>query len=225
MPPSPEAADPSRPIAAGVCGLLAVLLNVLGVLPLDDIHAAYKPGRLLEWYTQIQEHTTATALSALAFSLGVLLLPLFAPGLRALAPRSALLGPSGILLTLGGVINSLGSLCPLVVAWQLVPTCPVRESCAPAASALLGLALTTDALFNLLLGLSLILGGAALFSSGHRRLGLLGALAGALTVPVAAQVRWVAGADWLAVAGPCWLLWIAAASVVLIRGSRGRAGS
>jgi hypothetical protein len=46
-----------------------------------------------------------------------------------------------------------------------------------------------------------------------------------LTVPVAAQVRWEAGADWLAVAGPCWLLWIAAASVVLLRPARAQAGA
>lgn len=212
-----EAPNSTPARIAGACGLLSVALNVAGVLPLGELHAAYKPGRLLEWYAQIQEHTTATALSALAFSLGVLLLPLFAPGLRALAPRSPLLGPGAILLTLGGLINGVGSLCPLVVGWQLVPTCPAREACAPAASALLGLALTTDALFNLLLGLSLVLCGSALYAGGHRRLGLAGALAGALTLPVAAQVRWVAGADWLAVAGPCWLLWIAAASVALLR--------
>lgn len=201
--------------AGAISGLFAAALNFGGVLPLADLPAAYKPGRLPEWLGQIQGHPAETAASAWMFTAGVLLLLPFAAALRRQTPESGLVDAGSRLIAAGGLMNGAATLAPFVVSHQLLPLAsPATEG---ASLALLGLTLCMDALFNGLLGLGLILVGAAWLGAGRKVLGGLGVIAGLATVPVVLQCVSATFAGWLAVAGPLWLAWITAASVSLWR--------
>lgn len=215
-------ADPRRSLLrlGAISGLLAVLLNAGGIAPLTEIPAAYRPGRLLEWYGAIQAHRAETALSAILFTFGVLAFLPFARGLREGTPQSGLVDSGSRLIAAGGLMNAAATLTPLVVAWHLLPTCPEPVACAPAAAALLGFTLSMDALMNALLGLGMVLVGVGQLRHGPRALGIGGVGAGLLTLPVAGQIVYEASADWLAVAAPCWLAWLAASSLRLALLSR-----
>jgi hypothetical protein len=84
------------------------------------------------------------------------------------------------------------------------------------ARALLGVTLSLDALFNLAFGAGLVLAGWSLWRVGRRpALGGLGLAAGLATLPVAGQLAWESAARLLAVAGPLWLGFVLATSVLL----------
>lgn len=200
-----------------VFGALAALLNLGGVLPLAELPAAYKPGRLQEWLGQIQDHPTETAVSALLFTLGVLALVPFAAALRRAWPESGLIDAGSRLIATGGLMNGAATLAPFVVSHQLQPLMDPRTP--PVSLALLGLTLSMDALFNGLLGAGVALIGAAWLRQGRRALGAFSLVTGLATAPVALQAVSEPFARWLAVAGPLWLSWLVVASVALLRGA------
>ena len=173
--------------------------NLLAVLLLQRMPSAYRLARLDEWVLAVHAQPLAAAASSVSFTLGLLGVAGWAAtmGRRLGGPRAA---AGASLVVVGAILNALGTLAPLVQALQ-VGEC---QACAPGGRALLGLTLTLDGLFNLLLGLGLLLmvPAVARRSAWDGRLFLL---AGLVTLPVAAQAVWDPAASLLIVAGPLWL--------------------
>jgi hypothetical protein len=118
----------------------------------------------------------------------------------------------------GALFNAVGCVTPLVLVTHVLPGCE-GNACGPAARALLGVTLSLDALFNLLLGIGLLALGAALWRGEAHALAALGLLAGLASVPVAGQPFSEAAAKLLGVAGPLWLVFVLWSSVRLWRGA------
>jgi hypothetical protein len=200
-----------------VAGLAGAAGNLFGVVFLADQPSAYRPGGLDAWAGGALAHPGATVASALSFTLGLIALAAWA---RAVGRRAG--GPlgraGGTAMSLGAVLNAAACVAPAVLVLHVAPACD-PAGCGPVARALLGLTLSFDALFNLIFGAGL--GAAALALARRERrpvLGILGAIAGLATVLVSLQVVSDAAARWLAVAGPLWLAWVLATSVLLWRG-------
>jgi hypothetical protein len=199
--------------AARWCGLGAVAGNALGVAFLWDVPDPYRPGNLSGWHQGLLAHPAAAMLSAWAFVVGLVLLATFmalvAAAARAERPGWLLAGSA--LVAGGALLDAAGCMAPVVA---------LRFGAADAAGAamgqgLLGLALLLDSAFNLLLGLGLVavslsLGSASGWPAWHR---LLGLVAGIASLPLALQSVSDSAAKLLAVTGPLWLLWVAAAAV------------
>jgi hypothetical protein len=199
--------------AARWLGLGAVAGNVLGVAFLWEVPEPYRPGDIAAWYGGLVARPLAAQLSAWSFVVGLVLLAAFLVLLAvAVRPRSRgwlLAGAS--LAAFGAVVNAAGSAAPLAAVRFVDPS---QLGGLQAAKALLGLALATDAAFNLLLGLGLValnlaLGRESGWPAWQRALGVAAGLA---SLPVAGQVVSDGLARLLAVSGPLWLAWIAAAS-------------
>lgn len=207
---------PDRDRAGAALGALGIAGNVLGVAALGDVAGAYRPGQLGAWAESALAHPQASALSAVAFTVGLLALAGWARALRRRLP-----GPLAPLATgamaLGAAVNAAGTLAPAVLVLHVAPAC-AGGGCAPVARALLGLTLSLDALFNLAFGAGLAAAGGLLLRRGRPVLGALGLAAGAATVPVCGQLTLERAADLLAVAGPLWLAFVAATSVLLWTG-------
>jgi hypothetical protein len=206
-----------RPDRLGaVAGLAGAAGNLLGVAWLLDAPGAYRPGGLDAWAASALAQPRATVASALAW------------WARAMGRRAggALGRAGGAAMTLGALLNAAGCVTPLVLVLHVAPACGLG-GCGPVARALLGLTLSLDALFNLLFGTGLAVTAVALARRERRPvLGALGLAAGLVTVVVSLQFVSDAAARWLAVAGPLWLAWVLAGSVLLWRGmpaSRGAA--
>jgi hypothetical protein len=197
-------------------GLAGFAGNVAGVAFLWEIPVAYRPSAIDRWAALSMEHPQATVASAVSFVLGLLALAGWALALaRQAGTPAARLGGSTI--AAGAFLNAAGCVTPLVLVTHLLPGC-AAAACDPAARALLGLTLTLDALFNLLLGVGLLLLGPVLVRQGARALGALGVVAGLASLPVAGQPFSETAARLLAVAGPLWLVFVLASSVRLWRG-------
>lgn len=208
---------PDRDRLGAVLGLAGVAGNVVGVAALGDVAGAYRPGGLAAWAESALAHPGASALSAVAFTVGLLALTGWAVALgRRLPGRHAPLAAGA--MALGAAVNAAGTLTPAVLVLHVAPAC-AGAGCAPVARALLGLTLSLDALFNLTFGAGLILAGICLWRARRPALGALGLAAGLATVPVAGQLAWEAAARWLAVAGPLWLAFVLATSALLWRGA------
>jgi hypothetical protein len=222
MPAPVAAAAPSPPDRfAAALGFLGAAGNVAGVLLLAEVPVAYRPGHLDAWAALSAAHPLATVASAVAFILGLLALAGWAAGLgRSTASPAARFGARAI--AAGALLNAAGCVAPLVLVTHLLPGCEAA-ACAPAARALLGLTLTLDALFNLLLGVGLLALGPALWRRGERGLALLGLVAGLASLPVAGQPFSELAARLLALAGPLWLGFVLWSSVRLWRGDGGAA--
>ncbi len=201
-----------------VCGVLAVAGNVLGVAALGRVPSAYQPGPMAQWVREVIAAPDAVAVSAAAFVIGLLALAAWALilGARLNSPRAR--GAAMVIAT-GAVIDAAGSLAPLSLALHVAPSCGTGDACLPAGLALLGLSLSADALFNLSLGIGLILLAAGTWRRGlaWRWLAPLSLAAGIASVPVTLQVSYDWAARLLAVAGPLWLALIAVTSVQLWR--------
>jgi hypothetical protein len=207
-------APPDR--IAATLGLLGAAGNVAGVLFLTDVPVAYRPGHLDQWAALSAAHPLASVASAVAFILGLLALAGWAAGLGRWTARPAgRFGASSI--AAGALLNAAGCVAPLVLVSHLLPGCE-PAACAAAARALLGVTLTLDALFNLLLGVGLIALALALWRRGERGLALLGLLGGLASLPVAGQPFSEDAARLLALAGPLWLGFVLWSSVRLWRG-------
>ncbi|MBI5068967.1 MAG: hypothetical protein HZB56_12075 [Deltaproteobacteria bacterium] len=197
---------PARDRAAALLGLLGAAGNVAGVAFLRDVPVAYLPGSLDEWARLSALHPAATAASAVSFVAGLLALAGWALAVGRWAGTRAA-GRGAAAAATGAVLNGAGCVAPLVLVLHVLPGCG-GEACGPVARALLGVTLSLDALFNLLLGLGLLALGPALWRRGERALGALGLLAGLASVPVALQVASVQAARLLYVAAPLWLLFV-----------------
>ncbi len=204
---------------SAVLGLVGFAGNVAGVAFLWNVPVAYRPTDIDRWAALSLAHPLATVASAVSFILGLVALAGWAAGLgRQLGTPWARFGASSI--SVGALFNAVGCVTPLVLVSHLAPGCE-GVACAPAARALLGVTLSLDALFNLLLGVGLIATGAALWGRGVRALGALGLVAGLASIPVAGQPFSEAAAKLLGVAGPLWLVFVLWSSVRLWRGSGG----
>ena len=194
---------------------------MLGVAFLWDVPVAYRPTDIDRWAALSVAHSGATLASAVSFILGLLALAGWSVALgRSLDTRPARWGAS--VIAVGAILNAAGCVTPLVWVAHVAPACRDLAVCAPAARALLGITLSLDALFNLLLGLGLVALGSALLSSRARVLGLLGLVAGLVSLPVAGQPFSETAARLLGIAGPLWLAFVLASSVRLWRGAGAR---
>ena len=188
-----------------------------GVAFLWNVPVAYRPTDIARWAALSAAHPGATLARAVSFILGLLALAGWAAGLgRQVGTPWARLGASAI--AVGAFANALGCVTPLVLVSHVLPGCE-GAACAPVARALLGVTLSLDALFNLLLGLGLVCLGSALWAGRVRGLALLGLLAGLASIPVAGQPFSEAAAKLLGVAGPLWLVFVLWSSVRLWRGA------
>jgi hypothetical protein len=200
-----------------VAGLAGAAGNVLGVVYLLEMPGAYRPGGLDAWAASAVAQPRATVASALAFVLGLIALAWWA---RSVGRRAGgVLGRAGgAAMALGAILNAAACVTPVVLVLHVAPACD-PGGCGPAARALLGLTLSLDALFNLLFGAGLVAVAVGLARRERRPvLGALGVVAGLVTLVVSLQFVSDAAARWLALAGPLWLAWVLAASVLLWRG-------
>ena len=202
-----------------LCGAIAVVGNVVGVAMLGDVPSAYRPGAMASWVREVIAAPGAASVSAVAFTIGLVALAGWALilGARLNTPLSRV---AGAVIAVGAVLDAAGTPAPLVLAMHVGPLCAAGRDCLPAGAALLGMSLAADALFNLLLGIGLILTAAATWRRGFawRWLAPLMFLAGLASVPVSLQVAYDAAAKLLVVAGPLWLVVIALTSLRLWRG-------
>ena len=182
-----------------------------------EVPVAYRPTDIDRWAALSFAHPQATVASAVSFILGLVALAGWAAGLgRQLGTPWARFGASSI--AVGALFNAVGCVTPLVLVSHVLPGCE-GTACAPAARALLGVTLSLDALFNLLLGIGLLAVGASLWRGGARALAILGLVAGLASIPVAGQPFSEAAAKLLGVAGPLWLVFVLWSSVRLWRGA------
>lgn len=204
---------------AAAAGLLGAAGNAAGVAALYEVPAAYRPGTLDTWAAQAALHPGASIASALAFTLGLLLLAGWAGHMRSAAPDPASRA-AWAAMALGAVLNAAGCVAPVVLVAHVLPGCGDAAACAPVARALLGLTLSLDALFNLLFGGGLLVVGLSAWRRGEgRALPALGVAAGLATLPVSLQVVSDGAARLLALAGPLWLAYVVAASARSWRGT------
>lgn len=202
-----------------IAGIVGVIGNVVGVAVLGDISSAYRPDEVATWTGQVLHAPASATTSGVAFTLGVIALAGWAlvMGVR-LATSAARAG--AFCVATGAVLNAAGTLAPLVVVHLLAPACGETEACHAASMALLGGSLALDALFNLLLGVGLVLMGRAMYSEAWPSwLAWLTTLAGVASIPVSLQIVSPTGADLLVIAGPLWLTSITVSSVRLWRES------
>lgn len=200
-----------------IAGIVGVIGNVVGVVVLGDISSAYRPDEVATWTGQVLHAPAAATASGVGFTLGVITLAGWALVMGArLATVVAHAGAFSV--AAGAILNAAGTLAPLVVVHLLAPACGETEACHAASMALLGGSLALDALFNLLLGIGLILIGRAMFIAAWPSwLAWLTTVAGIASIPVSLQIVSPVGADLLAVAGPLWLTAILVSSIRLWR--------
>jgi len=206
-------------------GVIAVVGNVVGVAVLGDVPSAYRPGAMASWVSEVVAAPGAVAISAVAFTVGLLALAGWALILGARL-NTPLARAAGAVIAAGAVLDAAGTPAPLVLALHVGPLCGAGHDCLPAGAALLGMSLAADALFNLLLGIGLVLLAAVMWRRGFawRSLAVLMLVAGLASVPVSLQVAYDAAAKLLVVAGPLWLSAIAVTSVRLWRAGSAGAG-
>lgn len=203
-----------------VAGIIGVVGNIAGVAVLGEISSAYRPDEVATWTGQVLHAPGAASASGVAFTLGLIALAGWAlvMGIRFASPASY---AGAFVIATGAILNAAGTPAPLVVVHLLGPACGDTEACHAAAMALLGGSLALDALFNLLLGIGLILLGRAMLDTSWPSwpswLAWGTVAAGVASVPVSTQVVSPAGADLLLVAGPLWLAAITLCSIRLWR--------
>lgn len=223
-PESTAAPDRTRSlrVAAAWTAAGGILGNVLGVVFLRDVPSPYRPGDVAAWLEGTLAHPLATVLSSASFVVGLVLLAVFAV-LAGLSERPERPGPflAGLaLLAVGAVLNAAGCVTPAVAA-RFLET-PLDAAGAAAGRGLLAVTLHLDAFFNLALGAALVLvnlglGRASGWPAWLRGLGIV---AGIASLPVALQFWADPFAMLLAISGPLWLAWFAAAAVRLARNPR-----
>lgn len=189
------------------------------MLFLANVPAAYRPNDIDRWATLSVAHPQATVASAVTFILGLLALAGWAAGLgRRAASPVATFGAACI--ATGAILNAAGCVAPLVLVTHVMPGCE-GASCGPVSRALLGVTLSLDALFNLLLGMGLI-GFASALWRGERAQATLAVVAGLTSIPVAGQPFSAAAASLLSVAAPLWIAFVLWTSLRMWREARGR---
>jgi hypothetical protein len=197
---------------AGFGGLVGVFGNVVAVALLHEMPSAYRLARLEEWVNAVHAQPIGSVSSSVAFTLGLIALAGWAMHLgRAVGAAAARAGAA--LIAACAMANAVGTLSPIVQALHV-------GSCGPACDAvgraLLGFSLALDALFNLALGIGLLL--AATGVREQRRTRTLMQAAGLLSLPVAAQAVWDPAATMLYFAAPLWLAVIVTTSLSWLKG-------
>jgi hypothetical protein len=213
---------PDRDRLGAALGAIGVVGNVIGVAALNRVEGAYRPDGVGAWAESALSHPGASVTSAVAFAVGLLALAGWAAALgRRLRGPAAPLAAGA--MAVGAILDAAGTLTPAVLVLHVAPACG-QGACVAVARALLGVTLSLDALFNLAFGAGLALAGFSLWRSGRRPvLGGLGIAAGLATIPVAGQLAWEPAANLLALAGPLWLAFVLATSVLLWGGRTERA--
>jgi hypothetical protein len=212
-----ESAVPYPLRAAGIAGILAIVLQIVAIAALDGVPSPYSPADLAAWHGGLTAHADAAVVSAWTFTVGLVLLAVFAlawpelPGVR--RPGLARLGAR--LFAFGALLDAAGTPAVAAVARFLPATDPANG---PAARALLALTLELDATFNGLLGAGLLCVAVASGPALPTWLRVLGAVAGLASLPVALQAEDARFAALLAVSGPRWLVWCGAVAVRMVRG-------
>jgi hypothetical protein len=173
---------------------------------LAEMPSAYRPGALDRWSADVIAHPVAASASAIAFTVGLAALVLWALALRErLNARGARAG--ALAIAVGALLNAAGTMTPLVLALY------VEDAGGPAIGrALLGLTLSLDACFNLALGVGLIAVASDVRAQGSRWLGALAMIAGIASLPVSAQAFSDGAAKLLVLSAPLWLAFIVVAS-------------
>jgi hypothetical protein len=180
-----------------------------------NVPVAYRPTDIDRWAALSMAHPLATVASAVSFILGLVALAGWAAGLgRQVGTPWARFGASSI--AAGALFNAVGCVTPLVLVSHVLPGCD-GPACAPVARGLLGVTLSLDALFNLLLGIGLLAMGGALWGARVRALATLGLVAGLASIPVAGQPFSETAAKLLGIAGPLWLVFVLWSSARLWR--------
>jgi hypothetical protein len=201
------------------CGLVGVAGNILGVVALRGVPSAYRPQTMPSWVAEVLAAPEAVTTSAIAFTIGLLALAgwalILGSQLKTPAARVA-----GAIIAVGAAFNAAGTVAPLVLALHLGPACGAGADCLPAGLALLGMSLAFDALFNLLLGVGLVVIAGVMWKrrAGGRWLAPLAGLAGAASIPVSLQISMAWAARLLIVAGPLWLIFITVVSLRMWKG-------
>lgn len=176
---------------------LAVLFvagNLGGVFPIVGQSGVYRPHQFAQWLSAIQMHPTHHMISAMLFWVG--------------AGAGVFLGlwfcrhqqwKVGSLFALASFWNWCWTPVPLLLAM-------LSESNLGNAHLWLGMALFADAIFNGLLGLSMMFLGWNLRTQ-FPKIGYSGMLIGTATIFVMGQFYFEICANFLGVAGPLWLGW------------------
>jgi hypothetical protein len=197
---------------AGVAGLVGVFGNIVAVALLQDMPSAYRLARLEEWVNSVHAQPIGSVASSVAFTLGLIALAGWALHLgRAVGTAPARAGAA--LIAACAIANAVGTLSPIV---QTVHVGRCGPACDAVGRALLGFSLALDALFNLALGIGLLL--AATGVREQRRARALMQAAGLLSLPVAAQAVWDPAATMLYFAAPLWLTVIVTTSLGWLKG-------
>ena len=175
-----------------ILGILFVLGNALGVVPIVGQEGVYRPNQYSAWLNSIQNNPTSHVTSSLLFLVGAVAGILLGSWLYQQGKRYA-----GLFLSMGAAYNAFWIPVALVLT----------EFGADVSSFGLGMALFADALFNGFLGLSMLFLGCSLWSDDRKVLGGLGVVIGCVTSLVFAQFWLASAANLLGIIGPCWLVW------------------
>jgi hypothetical protein len=206
-------AAPSTDVArlAAIAGFVAVAGNLGAVLLLHDMPSAYRLARLDEWVAAVSSQPVAAVSSSVVFTLGLVAMAGWAHHLgRSLYTAAARAGAS--IVAVVSLANAIGTLSPIV---QAVHVGACGTDCNAVGRALLGLSLTLDALFNLGLGIGLLLMATAVTRERWTRRWMVAA--GLASLPVAGQALWDPAANMLYLAAPLWLLLIVKTSITWLR--------
>jgi hypothetical protein len=196
---------PALPVA--IAGFLGVALNLVAVAALREVPHTYAPGDVPAWLAETLAHPSASTLSACSFVVGLACLAAFAAGLASRS-TSSWVSVGAALFGGGALLDAAGCVAPIAA---------LHVDAQPGV-ALLWVSLLLDSAFNGLLGLGLICFAIGL-DGFPRWLRALGLVAGVASLPVALQFTDDFFARLLAVAGPLWLTWVIAASIVSLRQS------
>ena len=172
--------------------------NLTGVFPIAGQPGVYRPHELSDWTTSIIQNPTSHIVSAILFLFGAL-------GGMGLGRHAIIRGWQwvGSLLTIGCVWNALFIPIPLVLAQLSLNGIEIAGLGTKIA---LSLAIFGDAMFNGLMGLSMIVLGLS-YKNSSPKICWSGLTIGALTCCIIGQIEFSACADLLKVAGPLWLVW------------------
>lgn len=175
-----------------IAGIVFVLGNLLGVVPIAGQAGVYRPDRYQEWLEAIHQAPVAHTISSLLFLIGALAgvrlgIDLYQKGYRNV----------GFLLGLGGASNAAWLPAPLVIAQLRLQ----------AGAFGLAMSLFADSIFNGVLGVAMIILGRKLLREGRKKLGISGILIGLINSIVFTQFWWEGGAKLLGIIGPFWLGW------------------
>lgn len=194
-----------RRTAIGVAGLAAVALNLIAVIALKPFTEPYSPADIPGWLASCAQYPIRTAVSAFAFTFGLVALAAFAAGFAATL-RTAPALVAGVFIGLGALLDAVGTPAPLVAL----------NADAAIGEAFLRYTLLLDATFNGCLAIGLV----AAFVAQPDKVRWLALTGGVLSVPVAFQWASADAARVLMFAGPAWLTWVAATSIGLLRPER-----